>query len=191
MILIWRGWGLLAVVALFPMLASCGGLITVEPFWIFMLAWALSMLFAGGVCVYCGTRWNRRGVEHSFYFVPLQVWGWIYLAIVGLFALAAIGGAFKQGLDQPGRLIQAIAGAVGSIIVVVMAVFLRRLASSNTDMINLAWLDDPDQNSKVKALELAEQIAKEALEKNESEYQFRQGIPERRSGSSETGFKEL
>jgi hypothetical protein len=63
-ILIWRGWGLLAIVALFPLLASCAGLITVEPIWIFMLAASLSLLLAGVVCVYCGARWNRTGVEH-------------------------------------------------------------------------------------------------------------------------------
>jgi hypothetical protein len=124
MILIWRGWGLLAVVALFPLLASCAGLITVEPFWVFMLAASLSLLLAGGVCVYCGTRWNRNGAEHSFYFIPLQAWGWAYLAAVCLLALATIGGAAKQGLDKPRWLYQGIAGLASAI---VAGVSLRRL----------------------------------------------------------------
>lgn len=75
MLLIWRGWGLLAVVALFPLLASCAGLLTVEPRWIALLAVSLSLLLGGAVCIYCGMRWNSHGTEHSFYFVPLQVWG--------------------------------------------------------------------------------------------------------------------
>jgi hypothetical protein len=106
-ILIWRGWGLLAIVALFPLMASCAGLSTIEPPWVFLVAAALSLLVAGVVCVHCGLRWNRHGAEHSFYFVPLQVWGWVYLSLVSLLALVAIAGAFKQGLDQPGRLLPA------------------------------------------------------------------------------------
>ena len=78
MILIWRGWGLLAVVALFPLLASCAGLVGVEPHWMYLVASAISLLAAGVVCVHFGTRWNRPVVEHSFWFIPLQVWGWIY-----------------------------------------------------------------------------------------------------------------
>jgi hypothetical protein len=49
-----------------------------------MFAVALSLVVAGAVCVYFGNRWNRPVVEHSFYFVPLQVWGWVYLALAGL-----------------------------------------------------------------------------------------------------------
>jgi hypothetical protein len=132
-ILIWRGWGLLAVVALFPLLASCAGLITVEPMWIFMLTASLSLLLGGAVCVYCGSRWNRNGVEHSFYFVPLQVWGWVYIAAVGLFALAAIGGGIKQGLDKPRWLYQSIAGVVGLVVVIASGVALRRLVRPVTE----------------------------------------------------------
>lgn len=84
MILIWRGWGLLAVVALFPLLASCGGLITVEPKWIFAIVASVSLLLAGAVCIFFGSRWNRDRTDHSFYFIPLQVWGWVYLIILGL-----------------------------------------------------------------------------------------------------------
>lgn len=75
MILIWRGWGLLAVVAIFPLLGSCAGLIDLEPRWLWPAGMALSLLVGGTVCVYFGNRWNRPVVEHSFYFIPLQVWG--------------------------------------------------------------------------------------------------------------------
>ncbi len=128
MILIWRGWGLVAVVALFPLLASCGGLITVEPKWIFMLAASLSLLLGGAVCVFFGSRWNRQQTEHSFYFVPLQVWGWVYLAAVCLFALlAVVGGVYQMvvplpGKPDPGRPDPAyLAAAGGSGLIVIVA----------------------------------------------------------------------
>lgn len=75
MIIAWRGRGLWALLVLFPLAGSSPFLLDLEPAWIFWLAGFLSVLFAGAVCVYCGTRWNRFGLEHSFYFVPLQAWG--------------------------------------------------------------------------------------------------------------------
>jgi hypothetical protein len=146
-ILIWRGWGLLAVVALFPLLASCAGLIDVEPSWVCLLAAALSLLLGGVVCVYCGTRWNRHGAEHSFYFIPLQAWGWLYLAVVGLIALAAIGGAIKQGLDKPRWVYQALAGGVGFVVVIGTGVFTRRLARVGTEAPAPADLEEPEQGA--------------------------------------------
>ncbi len=137
MILIWRGWGLLAVVALFPLLASCAGLITVEPMWVFMIAASLSLLLAGAVCVYFGTRWNQPRAEHSFYFVPLQVWGWGYLGAVGLFALlAVVGGVLEEIKPPPGKpdrgrpapAYLAAAGGVGLVAVGVTAWALVRSA---------------------------------------------------------------
>lgn len=101
MLLIWRGWGLLAVVSLFPLLASCAGLATVEPFWVCALAVGGSLLLAGTVCVYCGTRWNRGGTGHSFYFIPLQAWGWAYLAVVGLSAVFVIVVAVSAIVQPP------------------------------------------------------------------------------------------
>jgi len=122
-ILIWRGWGLLALVMLFPLLASCAGLIEARPFWLFELAAGLSLLAAGVVCVHYGTRWNRNGAEHSLYFVPLQAWGWVYLALVALLGPFAIAGTFTQGLDKPGMFGQAIVGA-GCVVAVACAVLL-------------------------------------------------------------------
>jgi hypothetical protein len=127
-VIIWRGWGLLAVVALFPLLASCSGLINVEPKWIFILATSLALLFAAAVCAHFGVRWNRTSVEHSLYSVPLQVWGWVYLAMAGLVPLGAIGGAIRQGLDKPPWLYQGIAGVAGLGVVLVVGVALRKSA---------------------------------------------------------------
>ncbi len=133
MLLIYRGWGLLAVVTLIPLAVSCN-LITVEPTWIFMLAASLALVLAGAVCVYCGTRWNRTGVEHSLYFVSLEVWGWVYLAAAGLFALTQIGDAVKQGLDKPQWLHQGIAGVAGLVVVVAAGVALCRSTRPVADL---------------------------------------------------------
>lgn len=139
MILIWRGWGLLAVVALFPMLASCAGLATVEPFGLCLFAVLLSLVVAGAVCVYYGNRWNRPVVEHSFYFVPLQVWGWVYLALATLPAVIAfIGGVgvltgILRGPNKPtpnGPLYLAVGGGIILCLVVPITYALVRSARS-------------------------------------------------------------
>jgi hypothetical protein len=109
------------------------GLIDGGPIWIFALAASLSMIIGGAVCVSCGTRWNWHGVEHSFYFIPLHVWGWLYFSSVGLFAVATIAGAIKQGLDKPRWLYQGIAGVVGLVVVIALGVVLRRLARPVSD----------------------------------------------------------
>jgi hypothetical protein len=117
----------MAVASLFPLLASCAGLITVEPFWVFILAAAGSLLFAGAVCVHYGTRWNRGGTGHSFYFIPLQVWGWVYLAALGLFAAVAFGGGIVRmiqplpGPPDPRRPDPAYVTVVGVLLLAVVA----------------------------------------------------------------------
>lgn len=159
MLLIWRGWGLLAVAALFPLLASCAGLISVEPKWIFLLAASLSLLLAGVVCVYCGTRWNRRGVEHSFYFVPLQVWGWVYMAIVGSFAVMAVVGSIYRMIQplpgppnpqRPDPVLVLVIGIIASIVVAAMAWALVRSARSwpahGVDTESLSWPTESNEN---------------------------------------------
>ncbi len=163
MLLIWRGWGLLAVVSLFPLLASCAGLINVESFWIFTLAAAGSLLLAGAVCVHCGTRWNRGGTEHSFYFVPLQVWGWGYLAAFGLFAVVAVaGGVFRviqplPGPPDPRRpdpVYLAIAGGLGLIVVVATArALIRPVRARSANRVG-------GEDAEVNVYEKLDQIAK-------------------------------
>lgn len=94
MILIWRVWGLLAVVALFPLLTLWGSLATVEPKWVPFTAVVLSLLVGGMVCVHFSTRWNL---------IPLQIWGWTYLALVTLIGLfwGIAGLAYATGYYQP------------------------------------------------------------------------------------------
>lgn len=98
MILIWRGWGLLAVVAFFPVLASCAGLVDLDSKIPLIFAVSGSLLLGGGGCVYFGTRWNRDRENHSLYFVPLQVWGWLYLVGAAGLSLLLLVGVVRAGL---------------------------------------------------------------------------------------------
>jgi hypothetical protein len=75
MILIWRGWGLLAIVALLLPLGSCVGLLDTRQGLAFVLG-GLTLLGGGAACWVYGRRWNRPVTEHSLYFIPLQYWGW-------------------------------------------------------------------------------------------------------------------
>ena len=96
MILIWRGWGLMAVVALLLPLAVCAGLLEGLPGLAFTLG-GVALAAGGVVCIRYGRRWNREGTEHSLYFVPLQAWGWIYLAVGGLFTAGGVAAVIRKG----------------------------------------------------------------------------------------------
>ena len=109
------------------------GLLNVEPRWVLVVSTGLTLHLAGAVCIYLGTKRNRHGTEHSLYFIPLQVWGWIYLGSTGAYALLAIAGAFKFGLNQPGRFYQAIGGLAEFVFVVVTAFIVSGLARQNAD----------------------------------------------------------
>ena len=150
MLLIWRGWGLLAVVVFFPVLASCIGLITVEPMWIFWLVVWLLLLLAGAVCVSCGTRWNNRGTEHSFYFIPLEVCGYLYLSAVGGLSLLWVAFGIlvliypPPGKPNPGRLHPVygiVFGSVGLVVTVLTTWALTRLAQHRHDDASMSATD--------------------------------------------------
>jgi predicted Co/Zn/Cd cation transporter (cation efflux family) len=131
-LLYWRGRGLLAVASLFPLLASCGGLIDGKPNLLFALVAACSLLLAGCVCIYYGTKWNRGATRHSFYFIPLQVWGWAYLVSLGFIAAFAFAAGIirllwpipNPDLINPASLI--VAGFIASVLVVGIGVALIR-----------------------------------------------------------------
>lgn len=137
----------LALLVLFPLAGSSRFLLDLEPAWIFWLAGFLSVLFAGAVCIYCGTRWNRFGIEHSFYFVPLQTWGWMYLSVVALIALGAVAGSIRQGLDKARWLYQGIAGLTALLVVIATGVNLRRLAHAPLKALKPGTVDDTDPDS--------------------------------------------
>jgi hypothetical protein len=115
-ILIWRGWGLFALVAFFPVLASCG-LLDLDQKWPLLLALLTGLTVGGIACVHMGRRWNRHGNEHSFYFVPLQYWGWGYLALAGLLAIALVIGALNSKLRESDRIAFGIVGAAFLVVI--------------------------------------------------------------------------
>jgi hypothetical protein len=95
MLLIWRGWGLMAVVAVFLPLACCAGLIeTRQP--LAFLTGGVTLLGGGTACWVCGRKWNRSVTNHTFYFIPLQYWGLAYMLHGVFFMLGGIVALFKK-----------------------------------------------------------------------------------------------
>lgn len=145
-ILIWRGWGLLGLVALFPMLAACAGLADLDSKTPLFLAVCWALMLGGVICVYFGTLWNRVSCQHSLYEVPLETCGWIYLACAGglsLFlglgsALAGLG--LRRGPPQPGLLGMGVGGAISFLIIAASSLWLIRMARKRS-----AVLDDEAQ----------------------------------------------
>ena len=64
MILVWRGWGLLGVAALFLPLASCAGLMDTRP-GLALLLGGLALAGGGVACWVCGRRWNRPATRKA------------------------------------------------------------------------------------------------------------------------------
>ncbi|HYH64938.1 MAG TPA: hypothetical protein VD866_09615 [Urbifossiella sp.] len=86
MIFVWRGWGPMALAVAAIAVASCGGLIEFHPL-AANAAFGVSLLCGGLVCLRYGRRWNRGTGYHTLYWLPLEVWGWVYIVLGGLFGL--------------------------------------------------------------------------------------------------------
>lgn len=97
MILVWRGWGLVAIVALFLPLASCAGFIDTNTGLAILLG-GITLAVGGVACWRFGKKWNREVTEHSLYGVPLQAWGRIYMAFGLLFTLMGIVGGIAKAM---------------------------------------------------------------------------------------------
>ena len=141
MILIWRGWGLLAAVGFFLTVAAVGVLAKVKPLWLSPVAMFCSLLASGVFCVHYGTRWNRPVVRHSLYFLPLQVWGWIYFTLAAGQLLSSLAGILSYGFDQPGRMAQAVLAAVGLGVLTGAAFLVIRSSGRRQRVENLAFED--------------------------------------------------
>jgi hypothetical protein len=109
MIVIWRGYGYIALFFAILPVAMCAGLMDVSS-GVAFLAVGLSMVVAGVSCLVINVKLkiaaaaraaalraqrdedneflaggiNEDEEVHSLYFIPLSVWGWFYLAL-GLF----------------------------------------------------------------------------------------------------------
>ena len=97
MFVVWRGWGLMALVAIFLPLASCGGLIGFNP-GIAMLCAGVTLFLGGLVCRYYGRMWNQGTGFHSLYGLSLETWGWIYLITGGLLTILSIVGLLRVAI---------------------------------------------------------------------------------------------
>jgi hypothetical protein len=86
--LFWRGRGLLGIVAIFLPLATCAGLSDWDRGGALLIG-GLTLAGGGWVCRHFGRKWNQGSGFHSLYFLPLEVWGWIYLLAGAAFALLA------------------------------------------------------------------------------------------------------
>lgn len=86
MIVVWRGWGILAFVAAFLPLASCIGLIEWN-FGVALFMAGITALIGGILCRYLGRKGNEGGIRHSLYNIPVETWGLVYMIGGGLLAL--------------------------------------------------------------------------------------------------------
>jgi hypothetical protein len=97
MFLVWQGRGLLAIIGFITTLASCAGLIEVNPIATFV-AISFGLIVSGLICRHFARVWNKPEVVHSLYGISLKYWGKIYLwiggaigaLIVGLFVTASV-----------------------------------------------------------------------------------------------------
>jgi hypothetical protein len=93
----WRGWGLMAIVAVFLPLGSCVGLLDTHEGLAFLLC-GITLVAGGVACWVCGRRWNHTTTEHSLYFIPLQYWGLAYILFGAFNTLGGIAGLTRKGL---------------------------------------------------------------------------------------------
>ncbi|MBI3823540.1 MAG: hypothetical protein HY289_12795 [Planctomycetes bacterium] len=92
MIVVWLGWGPLALVVLFPPLLLVSFLIGYNPM-IAIVAAAASLLLGGILCWFLGRKLNRGSGYHTLYFIPLEKWGVIFI-LLGVNALGCLAVLF-------------------------------------------------------------------------------------------------
>jgi hypothetical protein len=86
----------MAFVAAFLPLGSFLAVANFDIIWA-MVAAAASAMLGGIVCLLFGLKWNRGSGYHHLYFVPLEVWGIVYLIGGGSFiGCCGVGFLFKH-----------------------------------------------------------------------------------------------
>jgi hypothetical protein len=96
MFFISRGWGLVALFALFLPLGALIALIDTHKGWAFLLS-GLSLIGGGIACWILGRRWNTPFTEHTMYFVPLQYWALLYVPFGLLLTLGGLANLLGKG----------------------------------------------------------------------------------------------
>ncbi len=97
MLIVWRGWGLVAAVATFLPLASCAGLMDWNPT-VASVCGGVSLVVGGLTCRHFGLKWNQGSGFHMMYGIPLEIWGWIYIILGGFFVMLETLGLVKQAV---------------------------------------------------------------------------------------------
>ncbi len=125
MLIIWQGYGYIALAAVLLPLAACVGLIDFST-GLGLLGAGVGFLLAAVICFWSNRALrraaSRRAAEasagrdpenefraggaveadppHTLYFLPLWAWGWIY-ALFGLFfTLGGVAGVIRKGWKQ-------------------------------------------------------------------------------------------
>ena len=96
MFLVWQGRGLLAIIGFITTLASCAGLIDVNPIACFF-AIGMGLIGSGLICRHFGRAWSGTESVHALYGISLVYWGKIYLWIGGMLD-AMLGALFVAAL---------------------------------------------------------------------------------------------
>jgi hypothetical protein len=87
----------MAMIGSFLPLASCAGLMDWNP--LVALLGAGLAAFAGGLaCRHYGLKWNQGTGFHMMYWIPLEIWGWVYMIGGGLFGLLAGAALVKKAV---------------------------------------------------------------------------------------------
>jgi hypothetical protein len=60
-----------------------------------MLGSGATLLGGGLVCRYYGRKWNKGSGFHMMYWIPLEIWGWLYIVIGAFFSVLATAALFK------------------------------------------------------------------------------------------------
>ena len=94
MIIIWRGWGILALFVLFVPLVTFGGVHDFNQ-WLALPVAGLALGGCGGGCWVYGRKWNQPLTQHSLYFIPLEYWGILFMLVGALLSLGGFTGYFR------------------------------------------------------------------------------------------------
>jgi len=87
--LVWRGWGPLALASLILPTA----LLAIVIQWSIpaaMLSYGIAAVVAGAVCIYCRNEWNQGSGEHMMYWIPLEIWGWLWIVLGAVLSITGI-----------------------------------------------------------------------------------------------------
>ena len=98
MVFIWRGWGPIALIFLFPPLLLVTFLIGFNPI-VALGAAGASLFFGGMFCGFLGIKLNRGSGYHMVYYIPLEIIGLLYILLsmmpLGLLALGVVVAGVK------------------------------------------------------------------------------------------------